>query len=50
MVEIGRVGVKTGKLQNEHNESALPRAADMRADVVVGLRRATFGHLVGYLA
>jgi len=31
--------VKTEKLQNEHNEAALPRAADIRADVAGGLRR-----------
>ena len=38
-----RLWVTPGKTRAEHNESALPRAADIRADVAQGLRRATFG-------
>ena len=37
--------VKTEKLQNEHNEAALPGAADIRADVTGALRRAKGRHL-----
>ena len=32
--------VTSGITRAEHNESALPRAADIRADVAQGLRRA----------
>ena len=35
--------VTPGKTRVEHNESALPRAADVRADVAQGLRRANCG-------
>jgi hypothetical protein len=35
---------RLGITRAEHNESALPQAADMRADVAQGLRRANNGH------
>src|SRR5215475_902530 len=34
------IRVTPGKTRVKHNESALPRAADVRADVAQGLRRA----------
>src|SRR5215472_6928622 len=34
------IGVTPGNNTREHNESALPRTADLRADVARGLRRA----------
>src|SRR6516165_5329548 len=40
---LHRISTTPGKAHAEHNESALPRTSDVKADVAEGLSRATTG-------
>src|SRR5262249_46312597 len=44
-----RLWVTPGTTLAEHNESALPRTGDLRADVAGGLRRATSGLMLCFV-